>query len=183
MSFSKKYLLFLVSVFALSASWGQQGSVRGLVSSGSGETLVAATVQVGEWGTITDFEGAYSLNLPAGNHLLTVSYVGFQPQSLPVMIRAGEVTELNVVLAEEPTLLQTATVTSGKYEKALGELTVSLEVLRPNLIENTGKVSLDEALQKVPGLTIIDGSANIRGGSGYSQGAGSRVLLLSLIQF
>lgn len=178
MSFSKKCLLFLVSVFALSASWGQQGSVRGLVSSGSGETLVAATVQVGEWGTITDFEGAYSLNLPAGNHLLTVSYVGFQPQSLPVMIKAGEVTELNVVLAEEPTLLQTATVTSGKYEKALGELTVSLEVLRPSLIENTGKVSLDEALQKVPGLTIIDGSANIRGGSGYSQGAGSRVLLL-----
>ncbi|MCB0639673.1 MAG: TonB-dependent receptor, partial [Lewinella sp.] len=53
-----------------------------------------------------------------------------------------------------------------------------LEVLQPDLIESTGKLTLDDALQKVPGVTVIDGQANIRGGSGYSQGAGSRVLLL-----
>ena len=33
-------------------------------------------------------------------------------------------------------------------------------------------------MEQVPGVTIIDGQANIRGGSGFSYGAGSRVLLL-----
>ena len=33
-------------------------------------------------------------------------------------------------------------------------------------------------MQRMPGVTVIDGQANIRGGSGYSYGAGSRVLLL-----
>ncbi|MDV7393749.1 Plug domain-containing protein, partial [Arthrospira platensis SPKY1] len=81
-------------------------------------------------------------------------------------------------MTEEATILQTATVTSGKFEKSLGEVTVSLEVIKPQLIESVNTVSLDQVLEKVPGVNIIDGQANIRGGSGFSYGAGSRVLLL-----
>jgi iron complex outermembrane receptor protein len=75
-------------------------------------------------------------------------------------------------------LLQTATVTSGKFEKPLGEVTVSLDVLKPRLLESTNTTSLDEVLVKVPGVSIIDGQASIRGGAGFSYGAGTRVLLL-----
>jgi len=80
-------------------------------------------------------------------------------------------------MKETATLLNTATVTSGKFEKPLGEVTVSLEVLQPDLIESNNATSVDDILDKVPGVTIVDGQANIRGGSGYSYGAGSRVLL------
>ena len=51
-------------------------------------------------------------------------------------------------------------------------------MLKPRLIDNTNQIALDDALQKIPGVTVIDGQANIRGGSGFSNGAGSRVLLL-----
>jgi outer membrane receptor protein involved in Fe transport len=37
---------------------------------------------------------------------------------------------------------------------------------------------MEEAMEFIPGVTIIDGQANIRGGSGWSYGAGSRVQLL-----
>ena len=37
---------------------------------------------------------------------------------------------------------------------------------------------IDEGLNKVPGVTITEGQANIRGGSGWSYGAGSRVMIL-----
>ena len=37
---------------------------------------------------------------------------------------------------------------------------------------------MSELLDKIPGVQVIDGQANIRGGSGYSFGAGSRALLL-----
>ena len=48
----------------------------------------------------------------------------------------------------------------------------------PTLIENTNAPTVEGSIQKVPGVTLIDGQANIRGGAGYSYGAGTRVLLL-----
>lgn len=179
MTFCKPFAILSGLLFAASWLSAQTGVLSGTVSSDiSGEALISATIQANQTGTLTDVDGAYSLNLPAGRHEVTFSYVGYEPQTLSVDIKAGETTQLDLRMKEQATLLQTATVTSGKYEKPLGEVTVSLEVLRPNLIESTGKTTVDEALQKIPGVTVIDGSANIRGGSGYSQGAGSRVLLL-----
>jgi len=46
------------------------------------------------------------------------------------------------------------------------------------LIESTNATSIDQALEKIPGVNIIGGQPNIRGGSGFSSGAGSRVLVL-----
>ena len=59
---------------------------------------------------------------------------------------------MDFALDPEATLLNTATVTSGKFEKPLSEVTVSLEILKPNLIENTSKASIDGALEKIPGV-------------------------------
>ena len=157
----------------------QKANIRGkVVDATTGEPLIAATVRIGADGVITDFNGAYNLELDAGEHNLSIRYVGYQPFNTTVKLDAGQSMELNAFLDVEAAILQTATVTSGKFEKPLSEVTVSLEVLRPDLIKSTGKVTIDEALEKIPGVTIIDGQANIRGGSGYSQGAGSRVLLM-----
>ncbi|MCO6480083.1 MAG: TonB-dependent receptor [Phaeodactylibacter sp.] len=157
----------------------QKATVYGkVVDASTGEPLIAATVRSGEIGVITDFDGAYSLELEPGQHGLAIRYVGYQPLNKTVRLDAGQSLEWNAFLEVEAAVLQTATVTSGKFEKPLSEVTVSLEVLRPDLVKSTGKVTIDEALEKIPGVTIIDGQANIRGGSGYAQGAGSRVLLM-----
>jgi outer membrane receptor protein involved in Fe transport len=50
--------------------------------------------------------------------------------------------------------------------------------LKPKLVQSTNTTSVDEVLTKVPGVSIIDGQASIRGGAGFSYGAGTRVLLL-----
>ncbi|MEL6834480.1 MAG: TonB-dependent receptor [Bacteroidota bacterium] len=166
-------LLLSTSAFA------QLGTIKGTVlDTNSGEALIAATLQTGEYGTVTDYEGNFELELPAGTYEIVVSYLGYNSLTTEATVAAGSEQTLNLNLSEEATLLQTATVSSSKFEKPLGEVTVSLEVLQPDLIESTGKLTIDDALQKVPGVTVIDGQANIRGGSGYSQGAGSRVLLL-----
>src|SRR5205085_5635963 len=46
------------------------------------------------------------------------------------------------------------------------------------LIESRNAVAMDEGLDYIPGVNIIDGQANIRGGSGWSYGAGSRVQIM-----
>jgi outer membrane receptor protein involved in Fe transport len=177
---SKNILVFSI-LFILSSlvATGQKAVLSGKVTDGkTGEGLFAATVYVNGSGAVTDFDGAFSFEVDPGSYDVKVSFVGYETFSRPITLAAGERRELSISLEQTVTILNTATVTSGKYEKPLGEVTVSLEVLRPNLIENTNKVSLDDALQKIPGVQVIDGQANIRGGSGFSQGAGSRVLLL-----
>ena len=145
----------------------------------TGQPLIAATVSYGNgMGVTTDFDGKFEIELDRGNYTLEISYVGYETLQTVVNLADGESEVMTFKLAASTTLLQTATVTSGKFEKALGEVTVSMEILQPNLIESTNQTALDGALEKVPGVTVIDGQANIRGGSGYSQGAGSRVLLL-----
>jgi iron complex outermembrane receptor protein len=144
----------------------------------TGEPLIAATVKAGATGTVTNYDGGFQLNLAPGTYEVVLSYVGYQDASTSITLQAGEERILNFAVKEEATVLETATVTSGKYQKPLSEVTVSLEVLKPSLIQNTSKATIDQAIEKIPGVTIIDGQANIRGGSGYSQGAGSRVLLL-----
>ncbi|MFN7118701.1 MAG: TonB-dependent receptor [Saprospiraceae bacterium] len=144
----------------------------------SGEPLIAATILAGAKGAVADAEGIYTVILEPGTYKVEISYVGYQPLQQTITLADGETKTLDAALSSETNVLQTATVTSGKYQKPLSEVTVSLEVLKPNLIENTSKLTIDKALDKVPGVSVIDGQANIRGGSGYAYGAGSRVLLL-----
>lgn len=166
------YLLTSVNVY------GQKVLLQGTISDQNGETLPSATVQIGDNGTIADFDGQYSIELPAGRYQIAISYLGYETYETSVVLTASNPTILDISLSETVNLLQTATVTTGKYEKPLSEATVSLEVLKSDLIESTNATSIDQALEKIPGVSIIGGQANIRGGSGFSYGAGSRVLVL-----
>lgn len=175
----KSISLLLTLILFSALTFGQKSTLSGKITdSQSGEPLYAATVLLGTTGIITQGDGTFSISVAPGEYDLTISYVGYESQTQKVQLTEGQTQTIDVKLSPEATILNTATVTAGKHEKPLGEVTVSLEVLKPSLIENTSKPALDKALEKIPGVTVIDGQANIRGGSGYSQGAGSRVLLL-----
>lgn len=167
-------------VMCISAAWAQSAKVKGTVKdSVSNDPLYGATIQVGDAIQMTDFEnGAFLFELEAGNHVLNVSYLGYSPKSIPVTLTAGQELDLPVVLAEAETILEQATITSSKFEKPLGEVTVSLEVVSPEFIKNTNAVSVNQAIDKIPGVNVVDGQVDIRGGAGWAQGTGSRVLVL-----
>ena len=171
-------LLLCLPLFFLAA---QEATVFGTVTDGeTAEPMIGVTLFVAGTtsGTTTDIDGKYRLSVPAGRQRIVFSYIGYEPYTETVNLTAGAERQLDLSLAVTTSILETATVTSGRYEKPLGEVTVSLEVIKPGLIESSNQLSLDGVLDKVPGVTMVDGQANIRGGSGYSYGAGSRVLLL-----
>lgn len=178
--FIKTAVLIAVLCGSSSTIVAQKATVKGKVTDKGEEPIVGVTIAVKDaaMGTITDLDGNYSLELDAGSHTLEFLYIGYQSIVRAITLTEGEVLILNVDLSEKPILLNTATVTSGKFDKPLGEVTVSLEILQPELIANSNATTLDIGLEKVPGVSIIDGQPNIRSGSGYSYGAGSRVLLL-----
>ena len=172
-----------ISVFLLIVIWSNLVQAQEVVVQGTiidrreGDPLVAATIQWEDRGTFSDHRGQFSLNIPPGQHQLTVSYVGYETEVWPVHVHGDSLT-IKILLTPTSNMLGEVTVTVGKYEQPLGETTASIEIIRPGLLEQTNTTSIDEVLGKVPGVAIIDGQANIRGGSGFSYGAGSRVLVL-----
>ncbi len=168
-------LAFISSTFLIA----QTAKVKGKIFDAKSKvTLIAASVKAGKIGTKTDDEGAFLLNLNPGKYLVEISYLGYESKYIDVTLIKDQEVTLMIDLDENPTYLQTTTITAGKYETKLSESTVSMEVIKPGLIESTNTTSVDQVLNKVPSVNIIDGQANIRGGSGFSYGAGSRVLLL-----
>ncbi|NNK80518.1 MAG: TonB-dependent receptor [Flavobacteriales bacterium] len=81
-------------------------------------------------------------------------------------------------MSESSQLLDQVVVSASRYEQNVAEVTVSMEVLKPALIKSRNITSLDDALRESPGMIIVDGEPQIRSGSGYSFGAGSRVQIL-----
>ena len=178
---NKKYslvLMFLTLSLGLKAQ--ETGVLMGLIRDASTkEPLPGVNVVINSIsGTVTDISGKYEITIPNGEVSVAYRFVGYTPQVKQLTLVAGEARILNIDLAQESTLLNTVVVSAGKFEQKLEEVTVSMEVIQPEFIENINATTMDVALEQVPGVTVIDGQANIRGGSGYSYGAGSRVLLL-----
>lgn len=169
-------LVFFVSLVANA----QQATVQGKVTDAiNGETLIGVTV-VAPTGTgaATDLDGRYSLILPVGSQELQFSYIGYEPVKKTVTLAAGQTLEFNVKLRPTSQALELVVVSAGKFEQDFGQLTVSMEVLKPQMIENRNTVNIDDVLQQTPGVSIVNGEPQIRSGSGYSFGAGSRVMVL-----
>ncbi len=175
----KKHVLLFLNLLIVNLLAAQNAAISGSVTDAkTGEPLIGASIKSGQAGTVTGLDGKYRLALPAGELRIECSFTGFDPITEKISLAPGENRTIDFSIAEAENILQTATVTAGKYDKPLAEVTVSLEVVKPKLIESINATSVDAVLDKVPGVSMIDGQANIRGGSGYSYGAGSRVLLL-----
>ena len=82
-----KYLLFLFSLFFAVGYSAAQTRVVGTVVDETGETVIGAAVVVKgntSVGTITDFDGKFTLNVPEGSKTIVVSYIGMKTQELSV---------------------------------------------------------------------------------------------------
>jgi len=183
MNMLKHCLTFLSLTIICLISYAQNGTIAGIVTDAQNTDplpFVNITSQVGDdlLGAQTDFNGNYELELPDGTHEIDFSFLGYETQTITQYIGAGESITLNVELGTSPTLMETVVISEGKYEKPLSKVTVSMEVLKPATIGSANDTQIDQSIERVPGVDVVDGQANIRGGSGYSYGAGSRVMLL-----
>jgi iron complex outermembrane receptor protein len=171
--------LFSFSAFSVSA---QSGLLKGVVlDSTSKDPVSGASIYLlsdKSTGIATDDGGSYSLSLMPGTYTLVCSYIGYNADTFIVVIAEAKATTYNVLITQMTSELSTVVVSAGKYEQKLEDITVSMEVLKPKLIESKNTINVTEALEQVPGLNILDEEPQIRGGSGFSFGVGSRVTTL-----
>lgn len=177
-----QHLLFLFLPLFTTATeiLAQEATLRGRVlDAGTKEALIGATVTYAAGrGAVTDVDGRYTLVLPAGEHRITCSSVGYGTRTEALSVGAGEERTLDMALEQAAVQLDMVVITAGRFEQRVGEVAQSLSVLKPELIRNKNNVTLGEALDQVPGVVIVDEEPQIRAGSGFSYGAGSRVQVL-----
>lgn len=175
----KLFLPVIFSFFSV-VVFSQTGTLKGVVTDATTkETLIGVNIITqGGVGVVTDLDGKYFLTLDAGTHTVTFRYVGYTTKVETVVISGGQTKELNIILEEANTELETFVVSAGRYEQKIEDITVSMAVLKPALIENKNTINCETILEQVPGVTVQDGQVSIRGGSGFAYGAGSRVLMM-----
>lgn len=81
-------------------------------------------------------------------------------------------------LSNKNNLLNQTIVTAGRYEQSIKRMMVSTELIRPYLIRNRNTTMMDKLLDNIPSVHVTDGQVNIRNGSGWTYGVGSRVMIL-----
>ena len=178
----KKFSLIFLTAFLTIGGFSQNtGILKGVVKDKSSlETLIGVRVYTHDLRFIasTDLFGAYTLELPIGEHSIIASYSAYQSDTVLIKISKDIVTTQNFELLEDGKVLKTLVVSAGKFEQDIEELTVSMEVIKSDLLDDKNVASVEEALEQAPGLTIMDGEPQIRGGSGFTFGVGSRVAIV-----
>tara|TARA_B110000879_G_scaffold208436_1_gene294034 strand:+ start:144 stop:2552 length:2409 start_codon:yes stop_codon:yes gene_type:complete len=169
--------LVLTCFFLLSFRANGQ-TVSGSITSSDKQTVIGAYITSGTKGASSDIDGKYTLALASGTHEITCSFIGLKSTTKTITLATGEMATLNFSLDAEARLLDMAVVSAGRFEQSVAEVTVSIEILQPALVENKAATSLESALEQVPGVSMVDGEPQIRSGSGFSYGAGSRVMVM-----
>lgn len=172
-----KTVMFLL--FTAATEVFSQGMISGkVVDQKTGEALSFANVRNGNKNTVADMNGQFKLFCDDNNVSLTLSYIGYLSFNLDTIIGNGN-TDLGIIkMSEDIKTIGEVTITSGKFRQSIEEVTVSMESLKPGFLEKNNTVRFDNILEKIPGVSFVDGQVNIRGGSGFTYGAGSRVLIL-----
>ncbi|HRF37157.1 MAG TPA: carboxypeptidase-like regulatory domain-containing protein, partial [Saprospiraceae bacterium] len=172
----KLSLVLALVLFAFGAAVAQR-TVSGMVSDTKGEPLIGASILVKGTvtGTVTDFDGKYSIAVPAGSTTFVVSYTGFSTKEVEI----GASSSINITLEDAAEQLSEVVVTGlgiRKEKKALG---YAVTTLGSRDIELRPEADVSRVLRgKVPGVDISQTSGLAGSGTnviirGYSSITGT----------
>ncbi len=170
-------LLLASSVFQKAVS---QGVVRGRIyDKNTLEPLAGVYILYGRHlGTTSDDNGHYSFTAKAEKLTITFQYIGYQSVIKEVSLPENDTLVLDVTLEMKIKEIDQIVVSAGKTEQRIAELTVSMDVIRSSFLSSNHVTDAQEIVNRTTGIEVMDGQASVRGGSGFSYGAGSRVLAL-----
>ncbi len=166
-----KLCCLLAIPFLSSMNVSGQGTLKGVIKEKlSNDPMIAATVVVKgtTTGTVSDYNGEYTLPLKPGTYTLEISYIGYITQEETVTLEEGKTTELNIEMVVEAIMGEEAVVTM----QARGQLAAVNQQLRSNQIINVVSAerikelpdqNAAQAVSRLPGIHLDGSKVVIRG--------------------
>ncbi len=169
-----KSMVLVLAILAVSVQLGfaqEKGTIRGVVTDkATGDPLPAANIVVvgTMMGTTTDADGAFILEVPAGDYVLRVSYIGYETKEQPVSVKAGETVNVNFAIGEAVAEFgETIVVIGSRAERTAVETPVPVDVIPEVELRESPQYELNQVLRDViPSYnashqTISDGTDHI----------------------
>ena len=156
------------------------GVVKGIVTdSKTHEPLSGVYVLYGKnLGTISDENGKFLFKTDLEKLTITFQFIGYESLTKELHIISDSTFEMEIALEMKIREIDQIVVSANRTEQKVAELTVSMDIIKSSFLSDNHITDPQEIINKTPGIEVMDGQASIRGGSGFSYGAGSRVLAL-----
>jgi len=174
-------LKFLVTAFLFTlVAFAQKGTVTGTITDKdmNNEALSFATVMIKGTtiGVNTDEQGKYSLSVPEGNHVLVISFLGYESIEIPFAIKADETKIIDQGLGSKGVELQDVVIKVEQSRQKESALLVEQkkavdikQTIGAQELSRKGVSDVATAVTKTTGITKQEGSGNI-----YVRGLGDR---------
>jgi len=164
----KNFLLITLLAFCQFMNAQDKGKLTGLLTDkeANNESLPFANVLIKGTtiGTTTDFDGKYSIQVPAGTHTVEFSFLGYKSVEKSFTIKAGETLTINQLMsAEEGVALDEVVVKS----------TTSKESTSALILESKKAVSIKTTIgaQELATKGVSDAAGAVAKTAGVSKGA------------
>ena len=152
-------------------------TVKGFVKDDKGDPMIGVTLIVKgtNFGTVSNADGSYSIDVRYGGATLMVSYIGYAPQEINVNNR----TKIDITLLEDSKALEEVVVVGYNVQKK-ETITGSIATITTKDLKQSPTANINNALAgRMPGLLVNQFSGgepgndaaqlNIRGISTYGQ--------------
>ena len=137
------------------------GSICGRVIDNTKQALPGACVHIDglQTGDISDINGFYSIkNLKPGNYKVVVSYVGYDPYTMELIVKEGKATEKDIVLTEGVELQEVVVVGAfSGQRKAVNMQKNNLGITNVVSADQVGKFpdsNIGDALKRINGINV-----------------------------
>lgn len=153
-SWERGLSMLLLTLFSFSVALAQV-PVKGTVIDQTGESVPGASIQVkgSTQGTITDFDGNFSLNVPDKKSVLVISFIGYATQEVQV----DPSKPMSIKLKEDTKTLEEVVVV-GYQEVKRKDLTGSVAKVDMEGLLKTPASSFDQTLGgRIAGVNVSSG--------------------------
>lgn len=132
----RKIITLLVLMLSFGAAIAQNATISGQVNDEAGAPLVGANVLLKGTtnGTFTNQDGQYTLEVPAGTHVIQVTFIGYAEEEQSVTVAAGEEARVDFSVSEG-TELDVIVVSGSKNPEKITESPATIETVFAREIE------------------------------------------------
>ena len=169
----KYFILFILILLNSTVFFSQTKGI--VLDASNGDPIIGARIVLSSGQkSITSNTGEFILSNVKYPNSLVVSMMGFISET----VKLSKDTLLTINLKTQVLEVSTVVVTASRRNQNIEDVPISMEIIKPELINNKGFSNLEQAVDQSPGVYAMDGQVSIRGGGGFAYGAGSRVALL-----